>query len=473
MFKKTVNSWDLFDTLVGRFQIVPDSIFDLMARKTGMPGFKAARAQAQRDLDAIGKPYDLREVYRRFCESTGADRHSTAPALFALEVATELEQLIPVRAQLSQVSRGDLIISDTYLPDDVVVDILQRVGGLQQNSHPPVVGNWGKHSGTIWPLVQEHFIVRRHHGDNRHADLAMPQRYGIAAKHVTDTGVTPWENTLLRAGMQEAALALREVRLRRLPARAGAFEYAVVGEFLAMLLLFALYLRNHAHERGIGHYLFAAREGVHLSAVFRALMPGFHSETIDFNRRLLHSGDADAWFRSRLTPHSAVADIVSSGRSLARFCARLGVAVPLVTLIDVGGSLSADEVRIRERGGFHAIVPKTALDELPHSIEALMDPGYPSVHDLAIDHSSRAVVRVLTPDDQTGQERERAAFVGGAVSELAEVIQRRALRFEAADTAQLGTLLHEAVRTLVQLRYHRDSPSYLAKNLMPQDAAVG
>lgn len=469
LFKKAVDSWDLFDTLVGRFHIAPESIFDLMAQKTGMPGFKAERIKAQHDLDAIGKPYDLREVYRRFCESTGADVHTTAPALFALEVATEIDQLIPVRSQISQVARGDLVVSDTYLPDDVVVDILQRICGLRQNRHPPVVGNWGKHRGTVWPLIQQHFIVRCHHGDNRHADIAMPQRHRIAAKHVTDTGVTPWENTLLQEGMREVALALREVRLRCAPAQAGAFEYAVAGEFLAMLLLFALYLRNRAQEQNIGHYLFAAREGVHLSAVFRALMPGFHSETIDFNRRMLETDRADAWFRSRITPQSAVVDIVSSGRSFGLFCARLGMAVPLVTLIDVGGHLPPEVIEARGRNGFHAIVDSASLGEMPYSIEALTDPGYPSVHNIAIDTGSRAVIRMLTPDDQTTLEREHAEFVGDAVSALVDVINRRALRFEDADNARITPLLLNAIRMLTKLGYHASLPSYIAKNLVPQE----
>ncbi|MFD1559944.1 hypothetical protein ACFSHT_30600 [Paraburkholderia silviterrae] len=385
-------------------------------------------------------------------------------------MATELDQLIPVRAQVSQVARGDLIVSDMYMPEDVIVDILQRTCGFRQNSYPPVVGNWGKARGSIWPLIQQHFIVRCHHGDNRHADIAVPQRFGIPVKHVTDTGVTPWENTLLQAGLQDVALILREVRLRCLPADAGAFEYKVVGEYLGMLLLYSLFLRTYAHERAIEHYLFAAREGIHLSAVFRALMPGFHSETIDFNRRLLHNGHADDWFGSRLTPRSAVVDIVSSGRSLSAFCSRLGVSVPLVTLIDVGVRLTHEQVQARERNGFHAIFRHDAMPMMPHSIEALSDPGYPSVHDIVIDTDSRAVIRLLTPDDQTARERECAEFVGHAVIELVEAIHRRALSFDVADKSKLETLLREAVLALTQLGHHAKSPSYMAKNRVPQES---
>ncbi|WP_322032372.1 hypothetical protein [Paraburkholderia sp. J76] len=470
MFKKTVDSWDLFDTLVGRFHISAESVFDLMAPKTGMPGFKAARMQAQRDLDAIGKPYDLREVYRQFCRTTGADARSTAPALFALEVATELEQLIPVRAQISQVARGDLIVSDMYLPEDIIVDILRRVCGLAQNGYPPVVGNWGKHTGTVWPVIQQHYMIRCHHGDNPVADGVIPQRFRIRTRHVTDTGVTPWENALLQANMREMALALREVRLRCMPAQGGQFEYVVVGEFLGMLLLYALFLRIHAEERDIRHYLFAAREGVHLSAVFRALMPGFDSEVIDFNRRMLGSGRADGWFRSRLTPHSAAVDIVSSGRSVGQFCARTGVTVPLVTLFSVGtATLAPEEIEARERTGFLAVLGPDAPDDRFHAIEALTDPGYPSVHDIAIDAGSRAVVRAMTPDDLTPRERECAEFVGNAVTELVEVIHRRSLRFDGVDKTQITTLLRQASQALLKLQHHIESPSYLAKNIFPQN----
>ncbi|NIE67086.1 hypothetical protein [Burkholderia sp. Ax-1719] len=471
MFRKTVDSWDLFDTLVGRFHILPDSIFELMAPKTGLQGFKNARLQAQRDLDAIGKPYDLREIYRQFCRTTGADARTTAPALFALEVATELDQLIPVQAQISQVARGDLIVSDMYMPEDIITDILQRICGLRHNRFPPVVGNWGKSTGTVWPLILQHYIVRRHHGDNRHADIALPQRFHIHTQHVTDTGVTPWENTLLQANLKDVALALREVRLRCTPARAVAFEHAVTGELLGLLLLYALFLRLHAQEHDIRHYLFAAREGVHLSAVFRALMPGFDSETIDFNRRLLTSGQADSGFRSRITPHSAVVDVVSTGRSVGQFCARADIAVPLVTLFTTHKTLlSAQEIEARERYGFHAIMEASTTAQRFDAIEALMDPGYPSVHGIAIDAGSRAVVRVMTPDDQTAQERECARFVGDTVAELVEVIHRRSLRFDGISKEQIKPLLQQAADTLLHLQHHIHSPSYLAKNSFPQRA---
>jgi hypothetical protein len=473
MFKKTVDSWDLFDTLVGRFQIAPESVFELMEAKTGMPGFKAARMKAQRDLDAIGKPYDLREVYQQFCHSTGADVRSVAPALFALEVETEISQLIPVRAQLSRVARGDLIVSDMYLPEDIITDILQRVCGLRRNSFPPVVGNWGKHAGTVWPVILQHYLVRCHHGDNRVADIAIPQRFHLNTEHVTDTGVTPWEHSLLQANLRDVALTLREVRLRCVDAGAGPFEHTVVGEFLTMLLLYVVFLRDHARHNDIRHYLFAAREGIHLSAIFRALAPGFDCETIDFNRRLLNGGHADTWFCSHITPHSAVADLVSSGRSLGNFCARTGASVPLIALFSAGhGELTPEEMRARERFGFFALL-EPELHERFDAIEALMDPGYPSVHDIAIDTGSRAVVRKLTPDDQTARERECAGFVGEAVGELVEVIHRRDLRFDDIDAAQLKAFLRQSAHVVRELRHNVRSPSYLVKNSFPQETYGG
>jgi hypothetical protein len=470
LFKKTVNSWDLFDTLVGRFYVEPASVFELMARKTNIPGFKAARLQAQMDLDAIGKPYDLREVYRRFCELTNADPRTAAPALFALEVKTEMEQLIPIRAQLSNVSRGDLVITDTYLPFDTINDILQRTCGLRNNAFPPVVGNWGKHRGSIWPLIQRDYIVRCHHGDNPHADIAMAAKHGIRAERVNDSALTDWERKLIGRGMQNVALAIREVRLRRLPANARAFHHAIVGEFLAMLLLYSMWLRQHAEARGIGRYLFAAREGVHLSAVFRALMPGFDCETIDFNRRLLRSGSADTHFLARLTPESAVVDVVSSGRSLAGFCARSRRPLPMITLVDVRDRSNQAVARAWADNGFRAVMHTSQLPEVPHSVEALMDPGYPSVHGLSVDEHSRAVVRVLTPDDQSRHEQLDAEFVSECVTCLTDVMQRRALDFDGADPAAIESLLLDAVTKLVHLRHHFASPSYVAKNLNSQEA---
>jgi hypothetical protein len=161
--------------------------------------------------------------------------------------------------------------------------------------------------------------------------------------------------------------------------------------------------------------------------------------------------------------------MVSSGRSVGQFCIRAGVTVPLVTLFSVGsGTLLPEEIATRERIGFHAVMGPDSPTDRFHAIEALMDPGYPSVHQIAIDAASRAVVRAMTPDDQTHGERECAEFVGSAVTELVEVIHRRSLRFDGVGAAQIKPLLQQASRAVLKLQHHAKSPSYLAKNTYPQ-----
>ena len=51
-----------------------------------------------------------------------------------------------------------------------------------------VVSAHGKRSGEIWPHLLANYEIEQHLGDNDVADVASPERFGIASRHTTGFG---------------------------------------------------------------------------------------------------------------------------------------------------------------------------------------------------------------------------------------------------------------------------------------------
>lgn len=191
-------SWDCFDTLVTRMRFNPLTVFDWMEKKYVLPDFtrrrKAAESRAPETLfsiyEELAKDYQWTEDQKAFYKRA--------------EIQAEIEQCVPIEGNLRQVKDGDLIVSDMYLPREVIEAILRKNGLSKAVSI--YVSTGGKSSGTIWKYLPS---IDLHVGDNLHSDVNSPNAVGIAAKHYTDFEPTTLEQ--LVGG--ELGLLMRVVRL--------------------------------------------------------------------------------------------------------------------------------------------------------------------------------------------------------------------------------------------------------------------
>jgi len=241
LIKPLVNSWDVFDTLLTRFVLDPMQVFASIDRRHPGVDFMRRRLEAQAALDKIGRPYVIYEIYRQMAE--GGVAPETAKALLREELATEKSVMLPVRKAVEQVAPTDLLISDMYLPGEVITALLAETCDLHW-ALPVIRSNWGKHSGTIWPKILQHYVIRTHYGDNAVADGAVPRKFGIETVLLRDIELTEWEQTVGRLGLGQLALIQRETRLRSLRQDAGVYENLAAGPYLGLLLGYAGYLAN-------------------------------------------------------------------------------------------------------------------------------------------------------------------------------------------------------------------------------------
>ena len=164
--RRTVRSFDIFDTLIARNCIEPHVIFSRIEALTQHAGFAADRRAAEQRVS--NRAYTLDDIYDELmkvrCWTQDERDHAQAAEIFL-----ELEAVIPVAENMAQVRDGDVAVSDMYLPESVIRMLLKKAGLDKEIGM--VVSAHGKRSGEIWPHLLANYHIEQHVGDNKIADI--------------------------------------------------------------------------------------------------------------------------------------------------------------------------------------------------------------------------------------------------------------------------------------------------------------
>ncbi len=459
--KPIVSTWDVFDTLLARF-VDPKEIFDLVEARNLGSNFVERRLAAQRDLDRIGAPYVIYDIYDEMV------RKGLSPELarkfLSDEISAERENLYPIKRNVIRVAPQDLIVSDMYLPPELINSFLFEVGELAVANVPIVASNWGKATGTIWKELQQAYVIRRHHGDNPKSDCDIPLSHGIESELNGDAKLTDWETTLRTIGLEHLARIQREVRLRSVVSDFELFHRLVVGPYLSFLVCYAVHLVQKFGERA--RFAFLSRDSDDLSRVFRVLFPSVTSFNIDLSRRLLHNRQFDAFFASRIDASTVVVDIISTGRSFFMFADRTGASGKIFAVFMFLDKLLAPEhkrvlAERKDAGKFYYFqsVPEWTQYSM---FECLLQAHYPPVISLRHDAQSGGLVKSYGLPEFSRNEQDLIAWKTSAVSEFTRTLLRRGF-VRPNETQTVQVLQKSAYAILGAEKVTRLFPSFYAR----------
>lgn len=428
-----VTTWDVFDTLVARFQPDPLAAIKIVQQATGTGDFVNRRLGAQAALDRVGQPYVLNDIYAQMI-SDGLDARAAHSALSA-EIRAEFDLLVPIARNVSRVEPGDLIVSDMYMSPEVISSILFEICDLSH--HRPIVrSNWGKHTGTIWPHILAHYVVRRHVGDNPQSDGVVPGKFGIFCEIVHDANLTDWEKMLVERGLQRLALIQREVRLRCMPAAPQSFHHAVVGPYLTVLAMFALHL-----VRLFGpttDFIFLSRSADELLRVFVGLFPDVSARAVDISRRLARDPALAATLASFVRPGTLVVDVVGTGRSFLGFAeahCQTGQGLYLLMFLEnLLNDADRQATAKRETSGTLRYFSKTNGGAF-RIFEHLLQAHYPPIGMLSYDTASGGVVRSFGAAELDPAESDLIGWKSGVITTFVRTLRRRGLNLGAIPNA--------------------------------------
>lgn len=463
--KELVTTWDLFDTLVARFHMDPVHAFAMVDAKFPGHDFIRRRTSAQQSLDAVGAPYVIHDIYRQMV-ADGLPS-STADQLLVEEIKAEELLLLPIRASIEQVSDADIVVTDMYLSEQQISNIVWKVCGLQ-TLRPAVRSNWGKASGTIWPQILRHYFIRFHIGDNLRSDIEIPKKYGIETVHFTASQMSKWERKVSDLGHSHLALVLRESRLRGLGRDAGPIHQILTGPYLTLLYAFSVWLYS-THGDGRARFAFLRRDCEDLARVFSSMFPFLEVNQIDLTRTISYVNDPDfnAVIASQIDTNSILVDMLTSGMSAFRFLNQAQVGISrLVTLVYLDSVLPADrKVAHKEQLdalGFDFVATSTELAKHHYPLECLLQTLHPPVTSLGRDPDSGGITRSHGKSDLAGDEAKLIGFKNTLVQEFIDSLQRRG--FEPCTAESALVLIRDALAAILDSTFIvHQFPSFLIR----------
>lgn len=197
--KHDVISFDIFDTLIKRNVAHPKDIFDIVEYEFNrnsdekITDFRNVRADAEKRArsSTSREEITLEEIYNNFGQYT----KDTLRKLIKLEVDTEIKYCIPnynllgLYKKCLESSKTVILISDMYLPKEIIEKILTKCGiiGYKKLFLSSEVG-LQKGKGSLYNFVLKELNIKPkqmvHIGDGKLTDYLIPKKRGIDAIHI-------------------------------------------------------------------------------------------------------------------------------------------------------------------------------------------------------------------------------------------------------------------------------------------------
>ena len=319
-----LRTWDIFDTLIARRCIFPKEIFRIVEQTSNVGNFAQTRIATEQNVLARGKNCTLDLIYEELQRITNAPK-DFCDTLKKLECDVEVEQSIPITENIRQVKAGDVLISDMYLPEEIIRRMLVKAGLIA-----PVeiyISSGGKFSGRVWRQLAAQKLNVFHSGDNEYSDLINPRNAKLDAMLDVRARLNFAEQFILQHDAAFAAY-LREIRLRNPFAeeiKRLYWEYFTLN--IGTLILIVRHLDALQKNRGFEYLGFCGRDAHYLRLLYEKFKRDCDETPVPndylfYSRSVLKNSreDMEKYFRAKIKNRKALLlDMFGTGSNLHKF----------------------------------------------------------------------------------------------------------------------------------------------------------
>jgi len=292
-----VISFDIFDTLIFRPFSAPTDLFFFLGERLRRMDFKNLRMQAEWSTrQSCFKKYEhyevsLQDIWEKLERKTGWSAESGMQEEIALEkhFCYANPFMLKVYRRLRAQGKTIVIVSDMYLPGEVLEEILngQGFGGFAK-LYVSCECKKSKNTGDLFELVKSEFPgTMIHVGDNAYSDVTMAKKHGVAAIHypnVNECGnrFRSFDLSAIVGG------AYRGIVNNHLYCRDVVYslnyEYGFVygGLFVTG---YCAFVHEYCRKNQVDKILFLSRDGDILKKAYDMLFPDESTEYVYWSRR--------------------------------------------------------------------------------------------------------------------------------------------------------------------------------------------
>ena len=273
---QTVNSYDIYDTLIARRTIEPIGIFETIEKELNFQHFSRLRRECE--SCCVHPTFD--DIYAELQKKTDCN-DITIKLLKSYELATEISHSYLIRTNYSRVSDGDILVSDMYFSQEQLEYILRCLG---LNKRVVIYSSSSckksKHDGDMYDYLKTKYDIKKHLGDNIYADIQKAEEHGIPAELTRLSPLNKNEKFFVANGLQDFAFFIREFRHSTVYS-IDSNEYALFmnqASFnLPILILECIYLHMCLQKENRNTVLFLTRDSCLLIHLFKKLYPQYNS----------------------------------------------------------------------------------------------------------------------------------------------------------------------------------------------------
>lgn len=317
-----LKTWDIFDTLIARRCVAPHLIFQIIEQKFNIGGFAQARIMAESRVRSRTLNYNFDDIYNEFQKIVTNVDSNLCQQLKKIECNTEIEQAIPITENILQVKAGDILISDMYLPEEIIRKMLLKCGLIA-----PVeicLTSNGKYTGKIWKQIADQNEFVFHVGDNEIVDIKNSRDAGFDSALTITSRPNIVENYLFQKDFWFASY-LREIRLKNPYQEETKRRYWELFTLNIGILIILVQLIDAVQKKCGFEYLgFCGRDTYYMWLLYQkfkedkneALIP---CDYLHYSRKLIHTSQKEMskYCSSKITgKKSLLIDLIGSGTHL-------------------------------------------------------------------------------------------------------------------------------------------------------------
>jgi FkbM family methyltransferase len=264
------NSFDVFDTLIGRICYKGTIIFDIIEQTSGIKNF----ANIRRECETVG----IDNIYKKIQHVYPV---VNMESLKELELKLEYDFSFPIWKYLNRVKPEDIFISDMYLSENQIYTLIKKHKHVDNKL---IVSSGGKSSGEIWDNkdIVERIIL--HTGDNKISDYINPTHRNINAEWISNVDFNDIETEISKLSY-ELACCIRATRLT-LQHEPDFMQEVCMLSFMPLVVLFSIYIKKQVDEGSFKEVIFLSRDGYWMYMMFNIFFPHIKSKYVYFSRLL-------------------------------------------------------------------------------------------------------------------------------------------------------------------------------------------
>lgn len=297
-------SFDIFDTIIQRKTLKPEGIFfyvkdKLITLKADLPAYvirnyPRVRSQAESYMrDYYKKSEFVRDDKRleiKFqdiiarIQSVYDLTDEQAQLLYDLEIEAELNSVEAKKDKLALLyklldnNQDVILISDMYLPKDVIIQMLRKVDPKLAELPLYVSSDKGNQKSTsllyldVFEDLNYDYSEWIHYGDNKHADINVPKKLHIKAKHHKLTKFNAYENAILKRNKHYDTFLLTTQLARFRNKDRDDLDYYVYGYISSYFVPYVSWSIKKALKENIQTLYFISRDGELLKKIADAII---------------------------------------------------------------------------------------------------------------------------------------------------------------------------------------------------------